>query len=154
MSLGTLEREWQPFTPCPCGCRIISGKLSVRTGHVHGCRCPSCRGLRNRRKGQKAQSRVLKDAAKAQGVTMEIAPTHEEQARLLVHYESKQGEQVPKGMRGARMAEWEKQARGFAERQTPRKKWALVLTFPGGARRLWMDYDQWLALVSEIQELP
>jgi hypothetical protein len=150
-----LERTWAPFSACPCGsCSVVSGKLSVRTGHVRGCACRSCLGRRSRAKGHRAQSRVLKDAAKAEGTSMEIAPTHEEQARLLVHYESKSGNEIPKGLRGDIMRHWEEQASNFAHRQTPRRKWALVFTMPGGQRRIFMDYAEWLELVSELQELP
>ena len=151
---------WTPYSPCPCGCGVIGWKLvkplkdDDGPQHCNGCRCHRHTGKRNRSKGQKAQSRALKDAARAEGTTMEVAPTHEEQARLLVHYESKQGEQIPKGMRGEWMRKAEQQASGFAARQTPRRKWALVFTFPGGKRRIWMDYEEYLALVSEIQELP
>lgn len=86
-----------------------------------------------------------------QGVSMTVAPTHEEQARLLLHYEVKSGDQVAKANR-AKVEEWAKQARQFAERQVPSKKWALVLVYPRGPRRIVMDYDQWLSLVAEIME--
>src|SRR3972149_11988787 len=96
MSLGTLEREWQPFTPCPCGCGVVAGKLSMKAGHVIGCRCRPCVGLRNRRKGQKNQALSHRRLG-GQGFT----PTNEERARP---YEvtasaltaSSTGEQVPK----------------------------------------------------------
>ena len=146
---------WPGFPMCPCGCDAEGMKLQLRHDrHLVGCECSSCRGRRNRRSGHKKQARVLKDAAKAEGWTMEIAPTHEEQARLLVHYESKAGDQIPKGLRGDTMRKWEQQASNFAHRQTPRRKWALVFTMPGGGRRIWMDYEEWLGLVSELQELP
>jgi hypothetical protein len=82
---------------------------------------------------------------------MEVAPTHEEQARLLVHYEVKSGDQVDKAGRATR-EDWEKQARVFAHRQTPRKKWAVVTLSPSGRQRITMDYREWLSLVAEIME--
>ena len=143
--------DWRPYDECPCGCGVIGHKLKVKNGHVVGCKCRSCLGTRNRRNGQKSQSRALKDAARAEGTSMEIAPTHEEQARLLVHYESKQGEQVPKGLRGEWMRKTEQQARGFAQRQVPTRKWAVVFSMPGGGRRIWMDYEEYLALIGELK---
>lgn len=152
---------WHPYDPCPCGCGAISWKLlrPLRsTGEVHGngCTCRGHTGVRNRRSGSRKQSAVLKDAARAEGTSMEIAPTHEEQARLLVHYESKSGTSLPRGMRGDTMRHWEDQARNFAQRQVPTRKWALVFTFPGRPRkrRIWMDYEEWLALVQELASLP
>jgi hypothetical protein len=146
----------QELGPCPClSCDIVGTKLAKVSGHLVGCACISCRNRNNRSRGHRKQSRVLKDAARAEGTSMLIAPTHEEQAKLLLHYESKSGTSLPKGMSGAMMASYEKQARDFAEfKCVPSRKWALVFTFPSGKRRIWMDYEQFLALVSEIQELP
>ena len=52
-----LEREWQPYNPCPCGCAATGAKLKltkpcVPGGCVVGCQSPSCRNRRNRRKGK------------------------------------------------------------------------------------------------------
>lgn len=140
---------WQPYDPCPCGCGVVAWKLR-KNGHGVGCKCRPCLGSRSKRKGQAAQSRVLKDAARAEGITMDFAPTHEEQARLLLHYEVKSGEQIPKGLRGDKMRQWENQARNFAHGQVPRRKWSLVFSMPGGERRIWMDFDEFVRLVSEM----
>jgi hypothetical protein len=148
-------RVMQTIGSCPCEttrCTAIGTKLT-RAGHLVGCGCASCMGRRNRKKGQAAQSRVLKDAARAEGITMEIAPTHEEQARLLVHYESKSGTSLPRAFSGEWMRKAEQQAREFAHRQVPRRKWAVVFTMAGGSRRIWMDYEDWLTLVAEIMEV-
>lgn len=155
--MSVAVEPWPGWPFCPCGCTTTGLKLQTRHDkHLVGCTCRVCTGRRSKYKGQRRQSAVLKDAARAQGVTMEIAPTHEEQARLLVHYESKSGAMIPKGLRGDTMRHWEDQARNFAQRQVPSRKWALVFTFPGKPRRrrIWLDYDEYLALVSEIQELP
>ena len=147
----------QDFGVCPCqhpSCDVQGTKIT-RFGCLVGCKCYSCQGRRNRKKGQRAQSRTLKDAAKAEGTSMEVAPTHEEQARLLVHYESKSGTSMPRALSGEWIRKAEEQASHFAHRQTPMRKWALVFTFPGvpgvgTKRRIWMDYDEWLALVAEL----
>jgi hypothetical protein len=51
-----LVNTWHPYEPCPCGCEEIHQKLK-RNGHVVGCRCRSCIGTRNRRKGHAAQAK-------------------------------------------------------------------------------------------------
>lgn len=145
---------WQPYSPCPCDCGEVSHKLK-KNGHVVGCKCRPCLGKRNRASGQRKQSRAIKDAARAEGKTMDVAPTHEEQAGLQVHYEVKSGAQIPKAFTGEWTRKAIQQAESFAQRQVPHKKWALVLDPPGQSRRLLvMDYDEYLALVSEIQEMP
>jgi hypothetical protein len=155
VSREQLVMPWATWPACPCGCGVEGLKLQTRFDrHLVGCTCRVCTGRRTHYRGKRHQSRVLKDAAKAEGTRMDVAPIHEEQANLLVHYESKSGDSLPKGMTGAMMRHFEGQARLFAERCTPRRKWALVFTFPGGKRRIWMDYEEFLRLVSEIQELP
>ena len=119
MSLGTLEREWQPFTPCPCGCGVVAGKLSMKTGHVIGCKCRSCIGLRNRRKGQKNQALSHRRLG-GQGFT----PTNEESARaydvkVSVQPEHKTGEQVPKSFDKFGGTDWSRRALSQAERAIP-----------------------------------
>src|SRR5438034_7698982 len=119
---------------CPCGSDscLMQGTKLAKSGHLVGCGCRPCLGLRSKRSGQRKQSSALKAAAHAEGRTMDIAPTHEEQARLLVHYEIKSGEQVLRA--GPKQREdWEKQARLFAERQVPPRKWAVVTMPPGDA---------------------
>ena len=125
MSLGTLEREWQPFTPCPCGCGVVAGKLSMKTGHVIGCKCHSCIGLRNRRKGQKNQALSHRRLG-GQGFT----PTNEESARaydvkVSIQPEHKTGEQVPKSFDKFVSTEWFRRALSQAERAIPTGSGAL-----------------------------
>ena len=156
---------WNPYDPCPCGCGVTGWKLtkplpvrgydSDREEHANGCTCKRHTGGRSKSRGQRTQSKHLKAAAKAEGRTMEVAPTHEEQARLLVHYEVKSGQQIPKGIYGDWTRKAIQQAESFAMRQVPHRKWALVLDPPGRERPLLlMDYEAFLSLVSEIQELP
>jgi hypothetical protein len=86
---------------------------------------------------------------------MDIAPTHEEQARLLVHYEVKAGAQIPKAFFGGWMRHATAQASNFAERQVPARKWALVLEPDGREEALIvMSFKQWLVLVAELTEIP
>lgn len=55
---SALEREWTPYSPCPCGCPVIAGKLSLKAGHVRGCSCSSCRNRNNRSRGQRGEART------------------------------------------------------------------------------------------------
>lgn len=154
---GSMRLRSAPYHPgeqCPCGTEGCTGsKLTSKTGHVVGCICKPCQSRSNQRSGARHQSRILKAAAAAEGTRMDTAPTHEEAAKLLVHYEVKSGEQVLKAS-AKTLLDWEKQARLHAERQTPRKKWAVVSVFPDGKERITMDFHDFLLLVSELQELP
>lgn len=154
MSAVTVLAPWVGWPECPCGCGAQGLKLQVRHDrHLVGCTCRVCIGRRSKRKGAANQSRVLKAAAAAEGKRMDVAPSNEESASLLVHYEVKSGEQT-RTASAKTLLDWEKQARLFAERQTPLKKWAVVAAFPDGKQRIWMDFRQFLLLVSELQELP
>lgn len=82
---------WNPGDPCPCGNPKCppSLKLVGKNRHHRGCICPSCRGSRNRRRGQLGQRKTYR-ALGGVGVT----PTHEEASPVLelrVRPETKRG---------------------------------------------------------------
>lgn len=79
--------------PCGCGC----GKEGVLRAKAHrdgtrcvrtGCRCKRCQGLRNRRGGQRAQTK----AARALGIARSsLSPGHEELMPGTLRWEHKSG---------------------------------------------------------------
>ena len=150
-----MNAVYQELGPCPCrdpACTAIGTKLSRKTGHLVDCNCPPCRGLAANRGGHRKQDRILVDAAKAEGRRRFRAPTNEEDANLLVHYESKSGTSLPRAFTGDTIRHHETQARSRAHRHVPHRKWALVYTMDSGERRIWMDFDEFLTLVSEIHD--
>lgn len=113
LSRNTPIRDWQPYDPCPCECGIIGWKLR-RNGHVVGCKCRSCIGGRNRKKGQAAQAKAHR-ALGGQGFT----PTHEESGLyydLTVRPEVKTGNQVPASFRKFVTLDWTRRALSQSER--------------------------------------
>lgn len=79
---------------CECGCgRFGRLKRPNRAGLrcVRGCRCVSCRGRQNRRKGQRKQ-RVAQKALRIPGTA--LGANHEELWRGVVRAEVKAGGQV------------------------------------------------------------
>jgi hypothetical protein len=101
-------QEWQPYHPCPCGCEVVAWKLSVKSGHVVGCKCRPCTGRRSRKKGQAAQHRTWK-ALGGEGPT----PLHEEstpEQEIKVRPEVKSGGQVPKSFHAFIATEWFRRA--------------------------------------------
>ena len=117
----------QDFGPCPCSytdppwlhtCTAEGTKLT-RYGHLVGCNCPSCRGRRSKRKGQKAQAKMHKRLG-GQGFT----PSNEESARpyevtVLVMPESKTGGQVPASWDKFIGTEWFRRALDQSTRAAP-----------------------------------
>lgn len=104
---------WEGWPKCPCGCEHENLKLT-RYGHVLGCRCASCRGRRNQRKGQRGQARGHK-ALGGQGFT----PSNEESVGgydIRVQVEWKTGQQVPAGFHKFVALEWFHRALGQADR--------------------------------------
>jgi len=99
-----IKPPWDSFPICPCpdmNCMETGTKLSHKTGHlVRVCRCSSCRGGRNQRKGKRAQATTHRRLG---GTSW--TPSNEESARpyqveVTVMPEVKTGEQIP--------ASWEK----------------------------------------------
>jgi hypothetical protein len=115
-----LERTWAPFSACPCGaCSVVSAKLSVRTGHVRGCACSSCRNRRNRAKGHAAQAKAHR-ALGGKGFT----PSNEESARpyevtVAILPESKTGSQIPAAWDRFVATDWFRGALSQSERACP-----------------------------------
>ena len=110
----------QDFGPCPCGLErcLMGTKLTVR-GHLRLCVCPSCNGLRSKRKGQKAQAKMHKRLG-GEGFT----PSNEESARpyevtVLVMPESKTGGQVPASWDKFIGTEWFRRALDQSTRAAP-----------------------------------
>ncbi len=125
-----------PFE-CICGCGEVNLKTQLRTNHVIGCKCPSCIGRRNKRKGQAGQAKMHKRLG-GDGWT----PTNEESARpynveCLVMPESKVGGQVPASFDKFIATEWFRRALSQSARAVPlgsgalpcvvlRGQWAVV----------------------------
>jgi hypothetical protein len=112
-------RAKAPDPTCVCGCGEVNLKIQLKTGHVVGCRCPSCIGRRNRRKGHAAQARAHKRLG-GQGWT----PTEESSARpyqveCLVMPEVKTGQQIPKSWDTFIKTEWFRRALSQSERAVP-----------------------------------
>ena len=108
-----------PNPVCICGCGEVNLKMQLKTGHVVGCKCPSCIGRRNRRKGQKGQAKMHKRLG-GTGFT----PTNEESARpyhveCLVMPESKVGGQVPASFDKFIGTEWFRRAMSQSSRAVP-----------------------------------
>ena len=108
----------QPLGPCPCqSCDRVGTKIAKVSGHLVGCRCPSCRGRQSRSKGQRAQRRTHQ-ALDGQGFT----PTHEESGLfydLTVRPEVKTGQQVPASFRKFIALEWTRRALSKSSRSIP-----------------------------------
>lgn len=152
--MSAVPEPWPGWPRCVCGIEGCEGLKLTRVGHVVKCLCRSCQGRRSKRKGSGNQSRLLKMAAAAEGRPYtRYAPTHEEAARLLCHYEVKAGEQVTKAL-PALLRSWMKQSADFAMSQTPTKKWSVVLQPPRKEALILMPFKAWLDLVAEIQEMP
>ena len=113
---STLEREWEPFSPCPCGCAVVSGKLSVRFGHVRNCACPSCRGRRNKRKGSAANSRAHRRLG---GVGIMVNDDLFHAYSLNHSLEVKTGAQLPAKLLEGLRSEWSRTAFRQAEKKVP-----------------------------------
>lgn len=108
---------WQPYSPCPCGCSATAHKLSVKTGHVLGCACHSCIGIRNQRKGKRGQANAHRHL-RGEGFT----PSNEESGRAYsveVRIEAKKGAQVPAHFVRVIESEWFRHAMSQATRGTP-----------------------------------
>jgi hypothetical protein len=111
---------WPGYPSCPCGCGSVGLKLQLRYDkHVVGCVCRACIGRRNRRKGQKGQSRMHKRLG-GTGWT----PSQEEAARpytveVTVMPESKTGGQIPASFDKFIATEWFRRALSQSERAVP-----------------------------------
>ena len=118
MSSSPFEREWVPFTACPCGeCEVVAAKLT-KFGHALGCGCRSCIGRRNKRSGRKAQARSYRRL----GGLAPFTPGHEENAGTFsveVQVESKSGKQIPASFSKFTTLEWTRRALSQAERAIP-----------------------------------
>jgi len=108
-----------PNPECRCGCGVVNLKMQLKTGHVVGCACPSCRGRRNRRKGQAGQAKTHRRLG-GQGFT----PSNEESARpyvveVAIMPEAKTGEQIPTSWDKFAATEWFRRALSQSARACP-----------------------------------
>lgn len=108
-----------PNPECICGCGEFNLKTQLKTGHVVGCKCPSCIGRRNRYKGQRAQAKTHRRLG-GQGFT----PSNEESARpytveCMVMPEVKTGEQIPASWDKFVSSEFFRRALSQSERAVP-----------------------------------
>ena len=109
---------------CPCQEQLCRDALGIgtkltRLGHLVGCRCPSCRGRRSKRKGQAAQAKTHK-ALGGSGFT----PSNEESGIfynlcLTVRPEVKAGKQTPASFTKFISGEWFRHALSQSERAIP-----------------------------------
>lgn len=74
---------------CECGCGLFGTLIKHPENHVRGCKCPKCRGRRNRSKGdskaRRARKMLLLDGANTR---------HEEHWRGALRVEVKAGKQI------------------------------------------------------------
>ena len=104
---------WQPYDECPCGCGVVGHKLK-KNGCVVGCKCRSCIGKRNRRKGQAAQAKGHR-ALGGEGFT----PGNEESVGgypIVVQVEHKTGSQIPASFTKFITLDWTRRALSQANR--------------------------------------
>lgn len=107
MMLPTDPPKWLPYQECPCGCGQTHGKQQ-KNGHVVRCKCRSCIGRRNRKKGQAGQHKGHV-ALGGTGWT----PGNEESVGgypIKVQVEHKTGTTVPKSIRKFLTTEWYRRA--------------------------------------------
>lgn len=128
-----LEHTWAPLDPCPCGCSTVAHKLSVKSGHVVGCACMSCRNRRNQRKGKRGQA-LTHQRLGGTGFT----PSNEESARpyqveVTVMPEVKAGAQIPKSFDSFVASTWFRHALSQSERAVPVGSGALPCVVIRGA---------------------
>ena len=114
------QLPWPGFPLCPCGCDAEGMKLQLRHDrHLVGCECSSCRGRRNRRKGQAGQAKAHRQLG---GVG--FTPSNEESARpyevsCYVMAEVKTGEQIPASFDKFITTEWFRRALSQSTRAIP-----------------------------------
>lgn len=101
---------------CPCGidsCKMLGTKLK-KNGHLVGCSCRPCTGLRNRRKGQAGQAKGHR-ALGGEGFT----PSNEESTGgypIVVQCEWKTGAQIPASFTKFIGTDWFRRALSQANR--------------------------------------
>ena len=110
----------QDFGPCPCqewNTRpCVEGTKLTRRGHLVGCLCNGCIGLRNKRKGQKTEAkRHRRLGGEGQTPRDELAYSYS----INVTTEDKGGKQIPQAFRRFLVLEWTRHALRQAEKKIP-----------------------------------
>jgi hypothetical protein len=105
-----------PNPKCICGCGEVNLKVQLKTGHVVGCACPSCRGRRNRKAGKASERRRHKRLG-GEGWTPndELAYSYS----INVTTQDKQGAQVPASFVAFITSEWTRHALQQAIKKMP-----------------------------------
>lgn len=128
MSLAVDPYRWEGYPICPCAPLMdhtlyrdsaCQGTKLTKYGHVVGCKCRSCTGRRNKRKGHAAQAKMHR-ALGGTGFT----PHDEESARpytveVTVMPEVKTGLQIPASFDKFVGTEWFRRALEQATRAVP-----------------------------------
>lgn len=103
--------------PCPCGqCEVIGTKIAKVSGHLKGCRCPSCRNRGNRNRGQRTEARRHRNLG---GIGVTIRDEHPNTYPLTITTEDKGGAQIPMKFRKFIDSEWTRHAFRQAEKKIP-----------------------------------
>lgn len=108
----------QDMGPCPCGvprCDVLGTKLT-RAGHLKGCRCASCVGRRNKRKGQAGEARAHRALG---GVGPTIRDDLFHLYSINISLEVKTGNHTPAKLVAAIQSEFMRHAFAQASKKTP-----------------------------------
>ena len=119
----------QDFGPCPCqterrawahhnpdsGCGVVGTKLK-KNGHLVGCRCRPCTGLRSQKKGQATEAkRHRRLGGEGQTPRDELAYSYS----VNVTTEDKTGAQIPASFTKFLGLDWTRHALRQAEKKLP-----------------------------------
>jgi hypothetical protein len=107
----------QSLGPCPCeSCPTVGTKIAAKSGHLVGCKCRSCVGRRNKRKGQAAEHRRhLLLGGEGQTIRDELFHAYS----INVSTEDKAGEQIPAKFIAFISSEWVRHALAQANKKAP-----------------------------------
>lgn len=117
----------QEFGPCPCmhvyqgtdfepvSCGVQGTKLK-RNGHLVGCRCRPCIGLRNKRAGKATEARRHRNLGGTGGTPRdELAYAYS----INITTEDKHGQQIPANFTRFLELDWTRRALRQAEKKLP-----------------------------------
>ena len=140
----------QEMGPCPCGWLLHDadddgtfeeplcppGTKLTKYGHLVGCRCPSCRGRRNKRSGQRTEAkRHRRLGGQGQTPRDELAYSYS----INVTTEDKHGAQIPANFLRFLDLEWTRHALRQAEKKIPVGSDAQpALVLDCGRKGMWM----------------
>lgn len=107
----------QSMGPCPCGyerCTEMGTKLT-KAGHLQRCKCNPCKGLRNQRKGKRAEARASRRFWEGGTMPDDLFRL----ASINVSFEVKTGAQIPVGLDKGLSGVWFLRALRQAEKKLP-----------------------------------